>query len=263
MNNAPPAAALSVITTARAPDRDPSLNLHQRMLAVMQTVGYIPKEGVGPEAQGSYRFARVEHIKDAVRDALIAAGVMVHVSFTDRTVEILHGTDRQGKPRDSILVTTWGTMTFVNVDSPEEQVVVEIQGQGIDSQDKALSKAMTSADKYGLLNAFQIPTGADPDETGEDVPTTQRRAAPRTTERPATASRRPESPPRAPAPVASGGDADDDAPPWPMVGDHCPKHDKAWRSGRYGWFCAAKDDTTESGYCTLRPSKEWAARAER
>jgi hypothetical protein len=222
--------------TAKAVGHDPDLNLDQRMLLAMQKIGFIPKEGTGPEAQGSYKFARVEHIKDKVRDTLIEVGVMVYVSFDGRDVQVLSGTNREGNARTSILATVWGTMTFVNVDKPDDRRDVAIHGQGIDSQDKAVSKATTSADKYGLLNAFQIPTGDDPDASGEDVPTA------------GTPNRPVSRPPRQTEPPADGGygadsggyDDGDDA-------GKCPKHNRAWKAGQYGYYCSAKDDSTERG----------------
>lgn len=246
-----PTPIKSVDLTARAPGHDVDLNLDQRMMLAMQKIGFIPKEGTGPEAQGSYKFARVEHIKDRVRDVLIEVGVMVYVSFDGREVQILSGTNREGAARTSILATVWGTMTFVNVDHPEDRREVAIHGQGIDSQDKAISKATTSADKYGLLNAFQIPTGDDPDATGEDVPTQSGRrvesSPPRRTER--------SSRPTEDVEASDSGDGSDPG--------KCPKHNRAWKAGQYGYYCSAKDDSTERGYCILKPSKEWAAEHER
>ena len=262
---------------AQAPEPDlhpdgyysPDLNLHQRMLLVMEHIGFIPKTGTGPQSQGSYAFARVEIIKDRVRDELVAHGVMPHASFDGREIQVLNGTDRNGNARTSILATVWGTMTFVNVDDPDDRFEVAMHGQGIDSQDKAVSKATTSADKYALLNAFQIPTGKDPDEEGEDVPTGSQGQRSR--------------PPQQQRAQQGGGDPRGDDPGWfhqqepqgqqggqqrypsaaPSPGGQCPKHRRAWKSGQYGWFCSAKDDSTEKGYCILKPEPAWVQSQER
>src|SRR4051794_20575153 len=97
----------SVDLTAKAPDRDPDLNLAQRMLLVMERIGFIPKEGVGPASQGGYAFARVEHIKDKVRDELVRVGVMVYTSFDRIDVEVIGGDKR------AIKAVVQGSMTFV------------------------------------------------------------------------------------------------------------------------------------------------------
>ena len=53
---------------------------------------------------------------------------------------------------------------FVNNDNPEEYIDITTYGDGIDSQDKAVGKAMTYSDKYALLKAYKIITGEDPDQ---------------------------------------------------------------------------------------------------
>lgn len=252
---------------------DPGLNLHARMLLVMKHIGFIPKTGTGPESQGSYAFARVEIIKDRVRDELVAHGVMPHASFSGRDIQVLNGTDRNGNARTSILATVWGTMTFVNVDDPDDRFEVAMHGQGIDSQDKAVSKATTSADKYALLNAFQIPTGKDPDEEGEDVPTgSQGQRRPQQQRPPQQAPQGQQATWSDGSPMPDDGGFRQQPPPQqgqrypsaaPSPGGQCPRHRKAWKSGQYGWFCSAKDDSTEKGYCNLKPEPAWVQSQER
>lgn len=56
------------------------------------------------------------------------------------------------------------TYRFVNIEKPEEYVDIISYGDGIDSQDKSVGKAMTYADKYALMKAYKIVTGDDPDQ---------------------------------------------------------------------------------------------------
>lgn len=56
------------------------------------------------------------------------------------------------------------TYRFVNIEKPEEFIEITTYGDGIDTQDKAVGKAMTYADKYALLKAYKIITGDDPDQ---------------------------------------------------------------------------------------------------
>lgn len=53
---------------------------------------------------------------------------------------------------------------FVNIEAPEEVIDITTYGDGIDSQDKSVGKAMTYGDKYALLKAYKIITGEDPDQ---------------------------------------------------------------------------------------------------
>ena len=56
------------------------------------------------------------------------------------------------------------TYRFVNTEKPEEFIEITTYGDGIDTQDKAVGKAMTYADKYALLKAYKIITGDDADQ---------------------------------------------------------------------------------------------------
>ena len=55
---------------------------------------------------------------------------------------------------------------FVNIEKPDEYVDITTYGDGIDSQDKSVGKAMTYGDKYALMKAYKISTGEDPDQNG-------------------------------------------------------------------------------------------------
>lgn len=57
---------------------------------------------------------------------------------------------------------------FVNIENPEEYIDITSYGDGIDSQDKSVGKAMTYADKYALLKAYKIITGDDPDQNASE-----------------------------------------------------------------------------------------------
>lgn len=57
---------------------------------------------------------------------------------------------------------------FVNIENPEEFIDITSYGDGIDSQDKSVGKAMTYADKYALLKAYKIITGEDPDQNASE-----------------------------------------------------------------------------------------------
>ena len=64
---------------------------------------------------------------------------------------------------------------FVNIDNPEEYIDITTYGDGIDSQDKAVGKAMTYSDKYALLKAYKIITGEDPDQFASEEGKTKKK----------------------------------------------------------------------------------------
>lgn len=75
---------------------------------------------------------------------------------------------------------------FVNIEKPEEFIEITTYGDGVDSQDKAVGKAMTYADKYALLKAYKIETGEDPDQNASEplkkVQSTDKKASPKQVE---------------------------------------------------------------------------------
>lgn len=240
MASPPPSKVTATKAADELPGRDTSLNIDQRMLLAMHRIGWIAKDGTAPQSMGGFAFVSVAAVKDKIREELVRVGVMVHVSFDGHDLDYYP----DSKGRRWCLATVWGTLAFVNVDDPSQVIRNEIRAQGLDLADKAITKAMTAADKYGLLNALQIPTGDDPDASD---------AAPEPVRR--TESAVPPPPEDIPPEWA-------DEPPAAPTGGRCPRHDKAWTKGQYGWYCTSKESDPEyankRGYCDQRPTKAWA-----
>lgn len=208
-------------------------NLHEKMLAITESIGWVEKHGRN-DFHG-YNYVRAEDIKAAVQKGCVAQGVAFYTSVDEVRTDII-GSD--GKK--AVLAIATGSFSFVNASNPEEMYVTRWAGQGVDSADKAVAKAVTNGVKYGLLNTFMVPTGDDPDASGETLPggaVEVRREAPRqyADEAPRSSDQR------------SNGD-----------GGRCPKHDRPWTMGKYGPYCTAKDASTERGFCVIKPPRETA-----
>lgn len=223
--------------------------VNARMLQAMGAIDRIAKSGHNDFH--NYDYASSEDVKAAVRAALIDAGVMVHTSTTGSDIQLKPGND--GKT--AIMAVAWGTLAFVNADDAQDIIVNEWRGLAVDTSDKALSKAITSGVKYALLNSLVIPTGGDPDADSPAMP----QGDPGPTEQPAQRRQAPvtHSDAQRPAPSNEGG--------WTVTDDmdQCPKHQRKWKLGSYGYFCSAKDPNgNERGYCVLHPTKAWSQRHE-
>lgn len=79
----------------------------------------------------------------------------------ERTKEVFEIVGKTG-----VFVRVTVKYRFVNIHNPNEFVDIISYGDGIDSMDKAVGKAMTYADKYALMKAYKISTGDDPDSEG-------------------------------------------------------------------------------------------------
>lgn len=77
---------------------------------------------------------------------------------------VLESTTYEGQVRKQLYERIETTYRFVNVEKPEEYVDIISFGDGIDTGDKSVGKAMTYADKYALMKAYKIMTGDDPDQ---------------------------------------------------------------------------------------------------
>jgi len=141
-------------------------NLEQRLLAVMAEVGYIQKGG---KTESGPRFTYVKHddVMSAVRPALVKHGVFPYVSTERSAPPVDVGKTSNGN-------TVWMSnltisVTFVNVDNPEDLRSVTYPGTGIDTGDKGEGKALSYALKYALLKTFLIESGDDADNESSHV----------------------------------------------------------------------------------------------
>ena len=134
-----------------------TLNIYQRIAQAMEKVTYIQKD----KKQGM-QYAIVSHdvVTAKVRPALLEAGVVYHPDSM---------TFAQNGNRTEMTVT----VKFVNIDKPDDFIVVPGLGYGIDNQDKGPGKALSYAVKMVLLKTMGLETGEDPDndQTTEHVQT--------------------------------------------------------------------------------------------
>tara|TARA_R110000824_G_scaffold132271_11_gene294693 strand:- start:863 stop:1450 length:588 start_codon:yes stop_codon:yes gene_type:complete len=133
-----------------------TLNIYQRIAQAMEKVTYIQKD-----KKGGLQYAIVSHdvVTAKVRPVLLEAGVVYHPHELDYV---------QNGNRTEM----WGSVIFVNIDKPEDRIVVPSIGFGIDSQDKGCGKAESYLVKYAVLKMMGLETGEDPDndQTTEHVP---------------------------------------------------------------------------------------------
>ncbi len=223
--------------------------LASKLSEVMAAVGYVPKNGTN--ARQGYKFAAASDVADAVRGELAAR----HVSLVPETVEhLLHDTRPTSSGGTMFVDTLRVTWRATDGDSGETATWQSV-GTGEDSSDKAVYKAMTGALKYGLLLAFQIPTGDDPEA---DQPQHQGAALPHTTDR-AVAATRASSLPSGPTDggaVPSSRAPVPDEPPWPgeeierggyRAGDrHDPAHNPLKARNNGSLYCPTK---MGAGWC--------------
>lgn len=122
-------------------------NLHQRLHAVMEEVTYVQKNK--PSGM-NYSIVSHDAVTAKVRPVLVKHGVVYYPTGM---------TYSQNGNRTEVRLE----MRFVNMDDPQDCIIVPGLGYGIDNQDKGPGKAVSYAVKYCLLKTLGLETGDDPD----------------------------------------------------------------------------------------------------
>lgn len=126
-----------------------------KIFKVMQTVSYLQKDGdvdftnKNTQSRTKYNFLSEEKVTKAITDARKEVGLL----FLPLQVEV-----KKESSISSVLVT------YLIADSETgEGIQIQMAGQGADSQDKGVAKALTQAFKYAQRQVFGLSTGDDPD----------------------------------------------------------------------------------------------------
>lgn len=121
--------------------------VYARLGWAMGLIGAIAKNGYNTHFNYSY-MASPDVLRE-VREALIHAGLVFIPNMRNVT-------------RTGNITTVEMAFTFVDVVTGES-VTMLWTGEGLDSQDKGIGKAVTSATKYFLIKTFLIPDASEPD----------------------------------------------------------------------------------------------------
>jgi hypothetical protein len=169
--------------TKEPEEKKDTRNAHQRLAAAMMEAGYVQKEE--KQVNNQYRFVSHDGVVREIRPALLKNGLVVESKILEHKLELQEMTetimvwskeanakipllDKEGK---TVLKTTMGycctilaEFYIVNQDNPTDRITAQGLGQGIDSQDKAVGKAMSYAKKNAFIWAMLLEGGDDPEK---------------------------------------------------------------------------------------------------
>ena len=137
--------------------------IYKAIAAIQAGVGNIPKNGVGPASQGSYKYVKNDDILDAISKLMIQHKVITRPEIL--SYELL--SREIGANRTVPMTVVQLRITYVSVEDGSEFSVV-VGSEGADNGDKGGRKAVTQAQKIANLLTFNIATG-EPDPDGMDV----------------------------------------------------------------------------------------------
>lgn len=136
------------------------INIFQKINEIMKNIEYLAKDDKVEFGTTKYKAISEEKVTTAVREQLVKQGIVILPISQESTVTELIRTDKSVNQRADVHTR----YRIQNIDDKEDYIEVESNGSGVDTQDKAIGKAMTYAYKYMLLRTFAIPTGEDPDK---------------------------------------------------------------------------------------------------
>lgn len=113
-----------------------------------------PIEKKGKNTAQNYKFATESDVSDSLRGLMATHGVICFPS-----IEEVHERQFQtmkGAQMNFIRVKV--KYTFINADDAQDRLELFWYGDGTDSMDKGIYKALTGANKYMLLRVFQVST---------------------------------------------------------------------------------------------------------
>ena len=135
-------------------------NIQEAMVAIMAEVDPIEKSKTAGDLK--YKFRGVDDVYQGLQKLMAMHGVFTTSRVVSEPCYTEHTTSKGTatfRARIIFEFTFWHT-TGTNVTS-------EVIGEGVDSGDKGVNKAMSVAHKYALLQAFMIPTDDPKDPEGE------------------------------------------------------------------------------------------------
>ncbi len=146
------------------------LNIYQKLSAITSEINAVAKNLNVGYGKSSYKAVGEADVLAAVKPIEIKYGVYSFPASRDLiesgTIDNESYDYNSGKKvtKHQLFIRVKTIYRFVNTDKPTEFIDITTYGDGVDPQDKAPGKAMTYSDKYGLLKAYKIVTGEDPDQ---------------------------------------------------------------------------------------------------
>lgn len=132
------------------------MSIYNSMLAIQEELTAITKDQ--RNGQQGWKFRGVDDVMNTLHPILVKHKVFACPKVLD--IQRTSTTTSKG----SCLNYATATIEYNFYDESGESISVTVVGEGMDSGDKATSKALSIAYKYAMFQTFCIPTEDDPDK---------------------------------------------------------------------------------------------------
>jgi hypothetical protein len=138
-------------------------NIYEAIAYVMKEVEAIGKNS--QNKQQGFKFRGIDAVYNSMHDLMSKAEIVMLPEVIER-----HRDERQSKA-GSLLFYTILRIKYNFIHSSGSSVSCIVEGEGMDTGDKSVAKAMSIAQKYALFQTFLIPTedSVDPDAESYEV----------------------------------------------------------------------------------------------
>lgn len=152
---------------AQTPQQPDPVVLYRKIAKIAGAIGRVEKDGYNPQLK--YRYPSPATIMEAVKPLLTEHQIAIVPQISQVVKEPTGSKTQSGAEK----VLTRVEMTFLLLDGESgATLAVPWVGEGEDWSDKGIAKAQTIAMRTFLINLFQIPSGDDDPDAGQ-----QQRAA--------------------------------------------------------------------------------------
>ena len=132
-----------------------SLNIYQKLVEVRKGVLYLQKENQGHQ----FKYVSSSQTLSALREKMDELGLLLVPSILEEHLHTKWANKEAGATEHMTELVV--EFTWINAEKPEEKITCRWYGQGLDTGEKGVGKAVTYAEKYFLLKFFNIATDKD------------------------------------------------------------------------------------------------------
>lgn len=132
-----------------------SLNIYQKLVEVRKGVLYLQKENQGHQ----FKYVSSSQTLSALREKMDELGLLLVPSILEEHLHTKWANKEAGATEHMTELVV--EFTWINAEKPEEKITCRWYGQGLDTGEKGVGKALTYAEKYLLLKFFNIATDKD------------------------------------------------------------------------------------------------------
>lgn len=170
-NQQPPAMMPLPVPTSMMSMANQTAAVAAKVQEIMKQVAYAQKDGYNDF--NKYHYVSEASLMKQVRQAMIEVGLIAFPSYHVTNVQVIES----GKGFRN-LTTVEASYRLVALDEDGHylgEAYTTTVGQGMDTGDKAIYKAITGANKYLFLKLLLLETGDDPEATTDDGKPTNRK----------------------------------------------------------------------------------------